>query len=189
MESALPLVQLLRQHWGNTDYTAGPRYLLRVVKEAQRLPEHLQCVECGSGLTTSALCTVLPHSRLMSLEDRYEWLADVRLRPNVNGVVHHAPLKDYGGYQWYGDLPDFGTRKVGLVICDGPRGDAKGGRYGALPQLMPVLAERFTVLLDDVQRAGEMGIAARWREEYGLTMHVEADSDGRRFAVLRRGET
>lgn len=182
--SYVPIVEALRQSWGNTDFTAGPVYLMRAVYEAASLPEDELCLECGTGLTTRLLLDILPPGRFLALEDRPEWVADLSERiAGLNGQVLHAPLRDCGEYDWY-TLPDLGGKKIGLVICDGPRGDTRGGRFGALPELLPHLADDYTIMLDDVQRKAEQSVAVRWAESRGLKCHFIDDKGGKCFAVL-----
>jgi hypothetical protein len=182
INSHVPLVEAMRGLWGNDDFSAGSVFLMRMVYEAARFPEDSICVECGSGLTTAVLSRVLPPERLVVLEDRAEHATIARNSPGVNGVVYDAPLRDCGEYDWY-TLPDLGGRKVGLVVCDGPRGSTRGGRYGALPQLKPHLASEFMVLLDDAHRPAEQATIDRWVKEYDLSLQVIEDGN-KKFAVL-----
>lgn len=180
---------LLREDHGNTAWTAGPVFLMRMAYEAERLPEDRICVECGSGLTTRVLSRILPKHRLVTLEHSAEWFQ--HLHPSVNGSLTYAPLVDCGEYDWY-RLPALPGR-VGLVVCDGPPGSTRGGRYGALPELWEYLADDYTVLLDDATREGEKAIIDRWEQQFGpLKTATIPDDDGKSFAVLtgvtRHGE-
>jgi hypothetical protein len=56
-----------------------------------------------------------------------------------------------------------------MVICDGPPGGTKGGRYGLIPIMSERLATGCTILLDDVVRESERAIANRWQAETGAT--------------------
>jgi len=179
--SYIPIAQMLRESWGNEDFTAGPVYLMRMAYEAAELPEDQICVECGSGLSSMLLSRILPPERLIVLESEREWF-DL-LKPQMNGSLRHAPLESKGEYDWY-RLPELDARKVGLVVCDGPRWDTRGGRYGAMPQLTPHLVDDFTVMLDDVQRDDDRAVAVRWAEDYGLKCHFLDDNGGKGFAVL-----
>jgi hypothetical protein len=176
------IAQLLREADGNAGWSAGPVFLMRMAYEAERLPEDEMCVECGSGLTTRILSRILPPERLVTLEHDAEWVA--RLRGAVNGSLRHAPLASRGEYDWYSafSLPD--DRRIGLVVCDGPPRKARGSRYGALPELMPRMADEYTVLLDDAD--SEQDIIGRWTKEYGpfKTRIMPDEPAGRSFAVL-----
>jgi len=52
-----------------------------------------------------------------------------------------------------------------LVVCDGPPGTTRGGRYGFLPVMLPYLSSKCTILLDDVEREGEQKTLLLWKEE------------------------
>lgn len=71
----------------------------------------------------------------------------------------------YGGFDWYDvesvQLPD----TIGLVVCDGPPGTSRGGRYGLVPILKDRLAPGCIILIDDTDRAGERDIVDRWCTE------------------------
>ena len=106
---------------------------------------------------------------LWALEHSPEWadrtqryLTRYRLKSVVLCVF---PIKDYGEFCWY-DIPPNGLpRRFSLVLCDGPPGGTKGGRYG----LVPLLRERFepgcVILLDDAEREQERAIAHRWQDQ------------------------
>jgi len=179
------ITRLVRRQWGNELYTAGPVFLECMVDMVAQLPADQMCVECGSGLSSVLLCDLLPKERLVVLEHDEHWFKEII--HEVNGSLKYAPLEEKGEYDWY-RLPDLSGRKVGLVVCDGPPGGTRGGRYGALPELMPHLADEYAVLLDDVQRKPEHDIAMRWTEEYDLVGRFFRDDDGKAFAMLTNKE-
>jgi hypothetical protein len=93
------------------------------------------------------------------------------------------PLISYGDFDWY----DVGTvhlpETVGLVVCDGPRGRTRGGRYGLGPVMKDRLAPGCVVLIDDTHRTEEREILNRWCTE--LPAHViEA---GEKFSAIKIG--
>jgi hypothetical protein len=80
-------------------------------------------------------------------------------------VLCTTRLKDYGEYCWY-DAP-LASMPVNfsLVVCDGPPGTTKGGRYGLVPVLGKRLGPGCVIILDDAAREHELAIARRWEAE------------------------
>ena len=70
----------------------------------------------------------------------------------------------------------------GMVICDGPPGDTKGGRYGMLPIMSDRLRSGCVILLDDADRADEIAITKRWKKE--LNAKAEFIGATKSFAKL-----
>lgn len=176
------LAALLGRLWGNEGYSAPPGFVVRCVEEAMAREEGTCVVECGSGLTSVVLGSALKGDRFLALEEDAAWARPAKAY--LDGQVRVSPLvRHEGGYDWY-PVPDLAGRKVGLVVCDGPRAGNAGGRYGAMPALWPHLAGRFTVLLDDVNRDAEREVMERWCREYGLEARVVPDG-ARHYAVLK----
>ncbi len=161
-------LRLLCFGWGNTTWAASPDYL-RLVIAAVRLTDGA-IVEAGSGLTTLVLDTVTPPGRrVVALEHHDGWATRVNARLRAGGaMVLSRPLVSYEDFDWYGvdgaDLP----ADVGLVIVDGPPGTTRGGRFGALPILAPVLRQGAIALVDDAGRQGERAVLDRWKERFGV---------------------
>ncbi|HET6973728.1 MAG TPA: hypothetical protein VFH96_06855, partial [Pyrinomonadaceae bacterium] len=145
---------------------------------------------CGSGVTT-ILMGILCGKRnvdVWSLEHYDEW------RQRVSGVladndiagatVCSAPLVEYGEFVWYDPPLAQMPEAFSLVICDGPPGSTKGGRYGLLPVLGDRLQEA-TILLDDAERPGEAELIERWENEAHFETEVRGGKE-RGFAVMRR---
>ncbi|MEM7166398.1 MAG: hypothetical protein AAF581_13100 [Planctomycetota bacterium] len=158
--------------WDNVEWSAREDYLRCCLQDALQTQEPI--LECGSGLST-LLVGALAQQRgvsVESLEHVPEWAERVcRLlaRNGISGVrLNLAPLVDHGEYCWY-SVPEQLPKKFGLVICDGPPGATKGGRYGLVPVLRTHLAPGCIVLLDDANRVEEQAIAKRWSDELGAT--------------------
>ncbi len=132
-----------------------------------------EVVECGSGSSTVVLARLLAErgtGRLTALEHHPEWAAFVRGQLAAEGLsevarVVHAPLE--GG--WYAasgvdQLP----ASIDLLLVDGPPADTAElmqARHPALERLGGRLAPDARVVLDDIGRAGEQVVLARWEVE------------------------
>jgi hypothetical protein len=167
--------------WGNEDWSASVEYLTGCLKEVLLCDGSI--LECGSGLTTVTVGVIAERagSTVYSLENDEPWLDRVSryLAKYQITSVHLllSPLKDYGSFSWYapplGSMPD----RFSLVICDGPPGDTRGGRYGLLPIMKERLAPGCIIMLDDARRREEQAIAARWAEELDATIELRGSKD------------
>lgn len=181
------LLEELQEGWGNEGMAARTDYLEEIVARAAGTDGPI--LECGSGLSTVMLGMVAGRRGVetWSLEHIAEWHARVsnvlasRHVPAVNLCL--TPLRDFGEFAWYdaplASMPE-GFR---LVVCDGPPGDTAGGRYGLLPVLGARLSADCTILLDDVERAGELEVMRRWQEEGTMSAEVRETPTGS-FALL-----
>jgi Methyltransferase domain len=130
-------------------------------------------VECGSGASTVLLARLLRErgaGTLVSIEHDAGWAAlttDLLRRERLDAAarVVHAPLT--GDPPWYapepleGALPD----SVDLLVVDGPPAFEPGHEHRREPALgffEERLADGAAVVLDDLQRAGEREVLARW---------------------------
>jgi hypothetical protein len=95
-----------------------------------------------------------------------------------------APLIDHGDYEWYATSPEL-PGGFAVVICDGPPGSTKGGRYGLIPVAEGLLRPDVVVLLDDADRPGEQEMLRRWQSESSYTWRAP-QVNGRSFAVVTR---
>lgn len=157
--------------WGNEAWACSDEYLRSCVKHAATANGPI--LECGSGLTSVVMGAIAQqrNNTVWSLEHTPLWGERVQRALDTYGIraVHLSvrPLKDYDGYSWYdpplGAMP--GT--FALVICDGPPGDTRGGRYGLAPVMRERLAPNCVILLDDASRKQEQAIGKRWEAELG----------------------
>ena len=153
--------------WGNSGWIAQEEYLRACMVSA--MSSRGPTLDCGSGLST-VLLGVIAQQRgheHWALEHLSEWRARVDrflVRYRITAVrLCLAPIKRYGGFEWYkpplAQLP----REFGLVVCDGPPADTLGGRYGLVPVMRHHLAPGCVILLDDASREQERAIAQRWQ--------------------------
>jgi len=175
--------------WGNESYAATLDYLEAVARLS--IDTRGPILECGTGATT-ILLAILSERRnieVWSLEHSLEWktrLTKVLARNRITRArVCWSPLIDYGEFVWYEPPLTQMPHEFSLVICDGPPGSTKGGRYGLLPVLGDRLPTGSTILLDDAARPGELEVIKKWEQEVGVETEV-TKSLARQFAVMRR---
>ena len=177
--------------WGNT-WSAQLEFLAASLREARATPGPI--LECGSGLSTLLIGAVAQARgiRLWSLEHEPKWAQRVQryLRKyRIHSVtVALAPIRSYGDFDWY-SLSSLQTLpgKISLVICDGPPGGTRGGRYGLVPVMLEKLRSDCTILLDDGAREDERAIATRWGQM--LATNPELIGKEKPFIRLRGGRT
>jgi hypothetical protein len=185
-----PKMRLLRRlvrGWGNPWWSASPHLVTAMLKWLPKTDGPI--LECGSGLTTLVLAVAAAHSgrQVISLEHDQAWADRVfaalpsHLRRHV--TLKLTPIRDFGEFDWYAIGPDELPPRIGLVLCDGPPGGTRGGRYGLAPVLADRLAARCVILLDDTQRPGEHTVLERWHSEFRASV-IE---DGGTYSVIEIG--
>lgn len=177
------LLAELRFGWANDGYAAGVDYLVEITRRAVVTAGPI--LECGSGLTT-ILLGVLAARRgvdVWSLEHIPDWYARVRsvLEPFSIASMHLnlTNLRSYGSFDWYDPPLASMPMEFRLVICDGPPGTTRGGRYGLFPVMRERLAKGSLVLLDDANRPEEENAIERW----GVSTSLKWGASGA-FAVI-----
>lgn len=177
------LLRRIRRAWGNEDWSGDISYLEAICREAGTTRRPI--LECGSGLTTLLLAIFAARRgvKVVSLEHIPEWKLRVNrvlARFALPNCVFLVPLRNFGDFDWY-ELPSNLPAEFGLVVCDGPPGATRGGRYG----LMPLCRDRFAldciVFLDDTEREGERTILHRWKQDFEVSVETSASSS-RAFA-------
>lgn len=149
-------------------------------------------VECGSGASTVMLARLLRQrggGQVTALEHDGHWaglVAEQLRREDLDGIaeVVHTPLG--GEPEWYGAaglaaLPD----EVDLLLVDGPPACDPGmgtSRAPALPWFEERLLDGAAVMLDDVDRPGELQVIADWEASSDWRFDVDAGTG------LARGE-
>jgi hypothetical protein len=191
-DGQIPGHQLLSEliwGWGNEGYAANLEYLEQVAKSS--LSAKGPILECGTGASTILLGSLCARKQIevWSLEHSPEWRKQVidTLKRNSISTVHvcASPLVEYGEFVWYDPPLTQMPQEFSLVVCDGPPGTTKGGRYGLLPVMGERLRPGSTILLDDAGRSGEMELIKRWESEVGFETDI-VQSQGGAFAVMRR---
>jgi hypothetical protein len=183
------LLSNLMRGWGNEGFAANLEYLEAVAEHSVQTCGPV--LECGSGATTILLGLLCARRNIpvWSLEHYPEWrgrVSKVIGRNKIRGVhLCSAPLVEYGEFVWYDPPEEQLPKEFSLVVCDGPPGATRGGRYGLLPVIGNRLPIGSKILLDDAGRPGEAELIKRWEEEAGFETAV-FKSDGRDFAVMKR---
>lgn len=159
--------------WGNEGWSASEEYLLSCLQFA--CASHGPILECGSGLTTILLGVIAQSTgnSVWALEHDQMWYERVnkyiRKFKILSVRLCFSPLKDFGDFCWYFAPLDLMPDKFAMVVCDGPPGHTRGGRYGLLPIMKQRLEPGAVILLDDAERDQEKAIAIRWADELGTT--------------------
>lgn len=152
-------------------------------------------VELGSGLSTVVLARLLRElqtGHLLAVEHDEAWATRVERQLDREDLaalasVVRAPLgpneRAWDSCEWYDEdalltaiegSPTSAPR-IDVLVVDGPpawQPGAEHARYPALGALGTRLAPGARIVLDDVERAGEQAVLARWQDEHGLTFDV-----------------
>lgn len=186
---SLEVLEALVYGWGNENWCAPAPYLAACYATAATAQHAV--LECGSGLSTLVLAAAArsSHQVVWSLEHDPGWVRTVSQRLHDLGMdsarVQLATLRNYGCFDWYDPPLDQLPRRFSVVVCDGPPGRTRGGRYGLMSVMGDRLVPGTTILLDDAQREAEREIVCRWEREFDLTVLPRRSSE--RHIVLRVG--
>jgi hypothetical protein len=168
------LLEHLIYAWANEAWSADTELLQSVLDWFPQTSGPV--LECGSGLSTLLLASLATaHGRqVRSLEHDAGWAARVndalprRSASNLEVII--APIQRYADFDWYSTAVVNSLSPVGFVLCDGPPGSTRGGRYGLASVLKDTLAPGCIVLLDDSHRPEERSIIERWCQEFTATV-------------------
>ena len=181
------MLSALMAAWGNPEYAAKLDYLEEVAARAVTTAGPI--LECGSGITTIVMGLMAGRRgvAVWSLEHWPDWhtrVTDALKHNRIQGVeVCFAPIRKFDGFSWYDPPLAKLPRRFSLIICDGPPGDAPGGRYGLFPVLRERLLAGTLILLDDAHRPSEQEVVGRWSAEGNPSVTVKSGS-AETFAVL-----
>ncbi|MCA9783332.1 MAG: class I SAM-dependent methyltransferase [Calditrichaeota bacterium] len=173
------LLRKLIYGWDNESWSAWTEYLSACLKACEDVDGPV--LECGSGLSSLLMGVVLQDrgGHLHSLEHHPEWALRQRRfldRFDIRSVtVHDSPIKPYGDYDWYGPAMDQLPSGFAMVICDGPPGVTKGGRFGMLPVMRDRLASGCRIFVDDAARPDERSMLDRWSQSEGREYSIYGD--------------
>ncbi len=162
--------------WGNESWGALEEYLESCLAHA--LAANGPILECGSGLSTVMVGAIAKRRgvRHWALEHQPKWARKVQRcldRYQLDStVLCTTPLKDFGDFHWYDAPLQSMPESFALVVCDGPPGTTRGGRYGLVPIMRRRLKPGSVILLDDAGRQDEQDIASRWAAELGCRFEI-----------------
>lgn len=181
------LIQSLVYGWGNQGFSAKKDYLKEIINRTKNVNGCI--LECGSGLSTIIMGVIARANnfKVYSLENNSDWYQKVlsvcKEYGLVNSILLYAPLREYSGYDWY-DIHDVKSiDDFGLVICDGPPAQTKGGRFGLIPLLKQQIRRDAIILVDDTKRQAENDMIKDWSKV--ISFDVEYKTKGDQYAVLR----
>ena len=168
------LLEHLIHAWGNEGWSAKTELLRSMLDWFPKTSGLV--LECGSGLSTLLLgCLASATGReVRSLEHDVGWaerINEMLPREASSSVeVFVTPIRPYNEFDWYSIDAVSPLPPVGFVVCDGPPGSTRGGRYGLAPVLKESLSPGCIVLLDDSHRPEERAIMERWCRELAATV-------------------
>jgi hypothetical protein len=177
--------------WSNDSHVAQAEYLYEVAHRCAKVSGPV--LECGSGLST-LICGLIAGRRgidVFSLEHSQVWYERTQSalrRWDIRGVhLNSAPLRAYAEFEWYDisriAMPDL----FDLIVCDGPPGTTRGGRYGLFPVMRDRIGTSTVILLDDAGRPGETEALRLWC--LGASLRVTTRPTGSRtYAVVENCE-
>ncbi|MEN3615698.1 class I SAM-dependent methyltransferase [Plantactinospora sp. ZYX-F-223] len=156
-------------------------------------------VELGAGISSIYIGRLLRQrgGHIWTVEHDEQW-ADALDREFANEsledvvTVVRAPLvpttstwpdEENGWYESEAIRRTITDRKIDLLVIDGPPANdvaRQHSRYPAIPFFSPLLADDYTIVLDDVNRPGEQEIIKRWERDLGISFehHVLAGGIG-----------
>jgi len=181
------LVGLL-EAWGNKGMAAELDYLKEISTQASLLDRGM-ILECGSGVSTAILALYVENNLSLSmctLEHKAKWKERVveAIRPlgtKLNIRILSSDLTKHSGYDWY-DTKEVPKEIISLVVCDGPPGETRGGRYGLIPEIVEYCTKDTKIILDDAQRQGEHAVLKKWQEEFSIKFDIKGTE--KKFAII-----
>lgn len=176
--------------WPIDPYATTPEVLRALGQRIRELkPAHI--FEAGSGLSTLHLATQSqPKAIITSVEHTpasYHRTMDrlASLGKRVNLQLRNLKLQRFGqaAYWWYDGIT-LPMPSINFAYIDGPQ--EQYGRQAALPFLLPHMADKFELWLDDCHRDTEQTILRLWSDVHNV--HVDVLTFGtRRVGMVWRG--
>ena len=168
---ALPNLKLLPPTRG---WAGSPDFLAKITEVI--LKEKPGFVfEVSSGVSTIIIGLALKlnnHGEVMSIDHESQYARITEENVGLNEIknvstIQHCPIVDYTsieqGYKWYETKNLNLTKKINLLVIDGPpRTTQVLARYPAIPLLHKYFADKTFILLDDSNRNDEIIIVQKW---------------------------
>ncbi|UXX81112.1 class I SAM-dependent methyltransferase [Reichenbachiella carrageenanivorans] len=168
-------------YFPQTNWSLRPATLVHILNDIT-INQRKRIVDFGCGASTIYMAKHIKCSNLdakiYAIDESQEWI-DVMLiflkQENLDEIVTfvHAPLAKSElsiseENKWYNQNTlkhAIGKDKIDLAIVDGPVGNSSPfARYGAIPFLKEIFAERYSVFLDDADRKEELIIVNQWEK-------------------------
>jgi hypothetical protein len=173
----LEVISALIYGWGNEKWSPSVEYVMDCLQHARQTEGPI--LECGSGLSTLLIGIVTQCSGnvVWTLEHNPLWGDNVKNNlakydiESVNLCVNE--LCNYDDFCWYDPSLSQMPNNFSLVVCDGPPGETRGGRYGLLPIMRNKLTSGCVILLDDAGRSQERETLSRWAQEAGIDYEIK----------------
>ena len=167
-----------------TTWSISPSALLHVLNDIT-INNRKGVMEFGAGVSTLYIAKLIKtldlDTTFFSVESDERWAEEVERQLKsleLNKVVKiiHSPivtvaeqLKFREQTTWYDTdiIKDFIGEEIkfDLILVDGPKGASTPfARYTAVPFLQPMMKDRFSIYLDDINRAEEKEIALQWQQ-------------------------
>lgn len=127
-------------------------------------------VELGSGQSTILIDRLRPESsKHVCFEDDRIW--HERLKPTLRRCDYRlSPLVQMDdGQSYFEAYADLSPQPTELLLVDGPVGVHAMSRYGCIPFARDSCKADFVIIVDDVNRAAEAGIADQLERTLGKT--------------------
>lgn len=180
------LAPLVSNYLPWSDSAMRPSALVAVLNEIQ-VNTRRDIVECGGGVSTLLIARLLKQlgrGHLYMIDHDDEWQKQlIAILENEKLVQYvtliYAPLAEtnlaMNNCQWYDTIKIkeiLGSKKIDLLIVDGPPAyklEFQYARYPAVPYFKNILADDYSIVLDDINRYGEKKILKLWEEDLGIT--------------------
>lgn len=181
-----------------SSYALRPSGLVQILNTIL-IRKHLTVVECGGGVSTLYIARLFkqnhPSGQLYCIENNLDWLnllKDLLFREELNHYVKliYAPLAPcpmaLDNLNWY-DQEKIRQQlaedvSIDCLFVDGPpayREEIQYSRFPALPFFQKQLSATGTVILDDINRAGEQEIVRRWQ----TLLNIDFDTSAGNVAI------
>ena len=170
-------------------WAASPDFLRELARHAlQEKPRNV--VECSSGTSTLVLARCMQlngYGKVYSLEHDPHFARQTRRQLAYHGLsawaeVLDAPLRPHQfhgeSWPWYSEevLPD--DLEIAMLVIDGPPHATRPlARYPAGPALFHRLLPGASVYLDDADRADELAMLRRWRQEFPAMLESQRECE------------
>jgi hypothetical protein len=184
------IVQQLSYGWNNSGWSLSNKAMLNMIKASYSANGTI--LECGSGLSTLVLGLLHRNNKeinIYALEHNAVWLSKVnkwREKLQLNNItLLHTEIIPYQNYDWY-DISNITLPKnINFIICDGPPGTTRGGRYGLIPTIKNYIGDHCTIFLDDTCRLTEKRLIQKWSELDWISFtNIKEESDHSVFSSI-----